>query len=86
MPPNFDKVWVDASEEGFGVIVEQNNDDGIPHPIAYASRATNDAKKKYPTTKFEMAVIVFALNHFTWYTRLQSSLIIKHLLQDSYLT
>ena len=43
MPPNFDKeffVWVDASEEGFGVIVEQNDDDGILHPKAYASRAT----------------------------------------------
>ena len=30
-------VWVDGSEEEFGVIVGQNDDDGIPHPIAYAS-------------------------------------------------
>ena len=35
----------DDSEEGFRVIVEQNDDDGTPHPIVYASRATNDAEK-----------------------------------------
>jgi len=37
-------AWVDASEEGFGVIVEQN-DDGTPHTIVHASQATNDEEK-----------------------------------------
>jgi len=39
--PNFYNeffAWVDASEEGF-------DDDGTPDPMAYASRATNDAEK-----------------------------------------
>ena len=41
IPSNFYSeyfVWVDASEEGF-------DDDGTPHLMAYASRATNDAEK-----------------------------------------
>ena len=31
--------------------------------MAYASRATNEAEKKYPPTKLEMAAIVFALKY-----------------------
>ena len=47
--------------------MEQTSEDGLRHPVAYASRATNDAEKKYPPTKLEMAAIVFALNHFEVY-------------------
>ena len=35
--------------------------------MAYASRATNEAERKYPPTKLEMASIIFALNHFEVY-------------------
>ena len=68
--PDLDKeffLWVDACEDGFGAILEQVGDDNLRHPVAYASRATNDAEKKYPPTKLEMAAIVFALNHFEVY-------------------
>ena len=51
-------LWVDACEEGFGAILEQTSEDGLRHPVAYASRAINDAEKKYPLTKLEMAAIV----------------------------
>ena len=54
----------DACEEGFGAIPEQDGEDCLRHPVAYASRATNDEEKKYPPTKLEMAAIVFVLNHF----------------------
>ena len=70
VPPDLDKdfvLWVDACEEGFGAILEQTSEDGLRRPVAYASRATNDAEKKYPPTKLEMAAIVFALNHFEVY-------------------
>ena len=66
VPPDLDKelfLWVDESEDGFGAIMEQNGEDGLRHPVAYASRA----EKKYPPTKLEMAAIVFALNHFEVY-------------------
>ena len=66
VPPDLDKqffAWVDACEVGFGAILEQIGADDLRHPVAYASRATSDAEKKYPPTKLEMAAIVFALNH-----------------------
>ena len=46
------------------MILEQNDNKGHSHPIAYARRATNDAEKKYLPTKLEMAAIIFAVNHF----------------------
>ena len=60
-------LWFDACEDGFGVILEQIGEDGLRHPAAYASRATNEAERKYPPTKLEMASIIFALNHFEVY-------------------
>ena len=45
VPPDLDKeffLWVDASEDA---IMEQNGEDGFRHPVAYASRATNEAEK-----------------------------------------
>ena len=60
-------LWVDAFENGFGAVLEQVGDDNERHPVAFASRATNDAEKKYPPAKLEMAAIVFALNHFEVY-------------------
>ena len=47
--------------------MEQIGEDGLRHPVAYASRATNEAERKYPPTKLEMASIIFALNHFEVY-------------------
>ena len=52
--------------------------------------ATNDAEKKYPLTKLEMAAIVFALNHFEVYLMGHKitvyTLITWHLSQDIYRT
>ena len=53
IPPDLGKeffLWVDACEDGFGAILEQVGDENLRHPVAYASRATNDAEKKYPPT------------------------------------
>ena len=38
-------LWTDASEARFGAILEQEGEDKLRHPIAYASRQTNDAEK-----------------------------------------
>ena len=69
-PPNLDReffLWTDASERGFGAILEQEDDEGRRHPIAYASRATNSAEQKYAPTELEVAALVFALEHFQVY-------------------
>ena len=50
-PPDLDRyfyVCTDASVGGFGAVLEQLDDDGQRHPIAYASRQTNAAERKYP--------------------------------------
>ena len=70
IPPDLNKeffLWCDACEDGFGVILEQIGEDGLRHSVAYASRATNEAERKYPPTKLEMASIIYALNHFEVY-------------------
>ena len=69
-PPKLDKeffLWTDASEKGFGAILEQEDDEGKRHPIAYANRATNSAEQKYAPTELEVAALVFALEHFQVY-------------------
>ena len=69
-PPDLTKpfqLWIDASERGFGAVLEQKGQDGCKHPIAYASRATNEAERKYAPTELEVAALVFALEHFQVY-------------------
>ena len=58
-------MWTDASEKGFGAVLEQESEDR--HPIAYASRATNGAERKYAPTELEVAALVFTLEHFRVY-------------------
>ena len=69
-PPNFEKeyvLWIDASEKGFGAVLEQEDDDGKQHPIAYVSRETNTAEQKYAPTELEIAALVFALEYYQVY-------------------
>ena len=48
-------------------MLEQLDDDGQRHPIAYASRQTNAAEKKYAPTELEVAALIFALEYFEVY-------------------
>ena len=59
-------MWTDASARGFGAVLEQKDESGINHPIAYASRATN-AEQKYTPTELKVAALVFAQEHFQVY-------------------
>ena len=69
-PPNLEKeffLWTDASEKGFGAVLEQEGTDKVRHPVAYASRPTNNAEMKYAPTELEVAALVYALEHFQVY-------------------
>ena len=69
-PPDLTKpfyLWTDASEKGFGALLEQEDSDGCRHPVAYASRQTNPAEAKYAPTELEVAALVYAVEHFEVY-------------------
>ena len=69
-PPDLSQpftLWTDASERGFGAVLEQESSDRQRQPIAYASRVTNEAERKDAPTELEVAVLVFALEHFHMY-------------------
>jgi len=69
-PPDLSKpffVWSDASIMGFGAVLEQLDNQGQRHPIAYASRQTSVAEKKYAPTELEVAALVFAVESFEVY-------------------
>ena len=57
----------DTSEAGFGAILEQEGEDKRRHPIAYASRQTSEAEKKYAPTQLEVAALVYGVEHFEVY-------------------
>ena len=60
-------VHTDASEHAMGAILQQEDDEGHLHPIAYASKTFNDAQKNYDTTEREALAIPWSLQHFNTY-------------------
>lgn len=59
-------LWTDASEVGLGAVLEQEKN-GERHPIAYASRQTNESERKYCPTELEVAALLFGVEHFEVY-------------------
>jgi hypothetical protein len=67
--PNFNhpfKLYTDGSKRGLGAVLCQDFSDG-EHPIAYASRATNDHEACYGPTHLEATAVVWAIEHFRYY-------------------
>ena len=50
-----------------GAILSQINKEGVEHPISYASRSCNAAKKIYSSFDGECLVVVWATSHFGSY-------------------
>ena len=68
--PNFDKAFIlhiDASGEWLGTVLEQKEEDGMLHPVAYASRTLTKHERKYGITELEALGVVWALKHFRAY-------------------
>lgn len=60
------RVSSDASQEGLGAVLEQQNDNQW-HPIAFASRSLTPAERNYCPLERETLSIVFACEKFREY-------------------
>ena len=53
-------LHTDASTEGFGAVLYQEQD-GLEHVIAYASRGLRNSEKHYPARKLEFLCLKWAV-------------------------
>ena len=58
---------MDASIPGLGAVLSLKQEDSKLHPIAYASRALNQAEKNYGITELETLAVVWGITHFHSY-------------------
>ena len=62
------KVHTDASEQGFGTVLYQDQDDGTMRVIAYASRNLSKSEKRYHSSKLEFLALKWSIcEHFHEY-------------------
>ena len=52
---------------GLGVVLAQQQDDGLVRPIVYASRSLQEHKKWYGVTELKGLEVVWAVKHFRSY-------------------
>ena len=68
--PDFDRPFelhVDACKTGGGATLNQTDNDGHMHPVAYWSMTFNKAQRNYGTSEQECLAMVAAIKHFRPY-------------------
>ena len=55
------KVHIDASEQGLGVVLYQDQDDGTTHIIAYVSQNLSKSEKRYHSSKLEFLTLKWSI-------------------------
>ena len=60
-------IWVDAHRTGISAILMQGDDKDSAKPIAFASRTTTQAEKRYPQLDLEALSVDFGLRRFRFY-------------------
>ena len=57
----------DASGVGLGAVQSQEQKDGIPKPLCYASRILQAHERNYGVSKLEVLAVVWTVKHFRVY-------------------
>ena len=57
----------DASAVGIGAVLQQPDDNGVYHPVAYVSRKLTDTERRYPQIEREALAIAFGAQKFRQY-------------------
>jgi len=68
--PDFQKPFIlhtDASRIGVGAILAQKDDQGLEHPIYFASKALSPAQSNWSATELEGYAVVWAVDKFHQY-------------------
>ena len=69
--PDFDKPFLletDASKEGLGAVLSQNQSDGHYHPVAFGSCSLTQSEKNYHSSKLEFLTLKWSVTeHFKEY-------------------
>ena len=61
------RVKCEASHDGLGATLEQQNDEELWVPISFASRYLNAQEKKYSTNELELLAVVWAVDRYKHY-------------------
>ncbi|XP_077534640.1 uncharacterized protein LOC144146572 [Haemaphysalis longicornis] len=61
------EVHTDASRDGLGAILLQEQAKGQLHPVVYASRRTTECEERYHSYELETLAVVWALEKFRFY-------------------
>lgn len=72
------KIQVDASKEGAGAVLIQEDDGGIERPVCFFSRKFNSHQRNYSTIEKEALALILALQHFEVYIGGNSSAVIVY--------
>ena len=65
--PNLEKPYIircDSSDYGVGATLSQIGDDGLEHPVSFASAKLNDTMKRYSVIEREAYAVLFSLKKF----------------------
>ena len=65
--PNLNQDYIletDASVQGLGAVLSQEQPDRKVHPVAYASRALSPSERNYGMTELETLAVVWGVSHF----------------------
>ncbi|KAL6730064.1 hypothetical protein Aduo_001060 [Ancylostoma duodenale] len=58
------RIHTDASYYGLGAVLSQEGEDGLQHPVFFASKGLSKSEKGYHITDLEALAVVFALRKF----------------------